>query len=161
MVAGTLSDTELLLAMLPVDRVTAARIDRMIRKYARDDSATFVKRRHRRSTLWAACYSQYRGRCGRSAHAELEKSWAQNSKGQIVPISIENALQSHIWEGRELWSGPGQHVPVNAKKVEERLGNGIKVMPPAALMMRKVCKRALPRQELLQTGDAPRPKTTV
>ena len=44
LVAGTLSDTELRLARLPVDRVTAARIDRVNREYARDDSTTLFKR---------------------------------------------------------------------------------------------------------------------
>jgi hypothetical protein len=45
-VAGTLSDTELRLATLPVDRVRAARIDRVNREYWRDDSNTLIKRRH-------------------------------------------------------------------------------------------------------------------
>jgi hypothetical protein len=43
-VAGTLSDTEARLAMLPVDRVTAARIDRVNRKYSRGDNTTLIKR---------------------------------------------------------------------------------------------------------------------
>jgi hypothetical protein len=43
----------------------------------------------------------------------------------------------------------------NAKKIEARLGSGIKVMPTAALMTRKVYKRAFLGNELLQKGDAP------
>ena len=46
LVAGTLSDTELRLATLPVDRVTAARIDRAKNEYSRGDSATLIKRHH-------------------------------------------------------------------------------------------------------------------
>ena len=45
LVAGTLSDTEMSLASLPLDRMTAARIDRVNREYWRDDSATLIKRR--------------------------------------------------------------------------------------------------------------------
>jgi hypothetical protein len=45
MVAGTLSDTELRLATLSLDRLTAARIHRLNREYWRDDSATLIKRR--------------------------------------------------------------------------------------------------------------------
>lgn len=45
-VAGTLSDTEARLAMLPVDRVTAARIDRVNREYSRGDNTTLIKRHH-------------------------------------------------------------------------------------------------------------------
>jgi hypothetical protein len=45
LVAGTLSDTELRLATLPVDRVTAARIDRVNREYSRGDSTKLIKRR--------------------------------------------------------------------------------------------------------------------
>jgi hypothetical protein len=43
----------------------------------------------------------------------------------------------------------------NARKTEERLGNGIKVMPTSARMVRKVYKRAFLGGELLQCGDAP------
>jgi hypothetical protein len=46
MAPGTLSDTELRLARLPVDRVTAARTDRVNREYWRDDSTTLIKRHH-------------------------------------------------------------------------------------------------------------------
>jgi hypothetical protein len=49
-----------------------------------------------------------------------------------------------------LWSYPGHH-----HKIEEQLGHGIKVMPTAAKMTRKVYKRAFLGNELLQTGDAP------
>jgi hypothetical protein len=45
-VAGALSDTELRLAALPVDRVTAARIDRVNRDYSRGDRTTLIKRHH-------------------------------------------------------------------------------------------------------------------
>jgi hypothetical protein len=45
-VAGTLSDTELHLNALPVDRVTAARINRLNREYSRRDSTTLIKRHH-------------------------------------------------------------------------------------------------------------------
>jgi hypothetical protein len=48
-----------------------------------------------------------------------------------------------------------QHMLAKARKVEERLGNGIKVMPPAARMTRKHYKRAFLGKELLQTADAP------
>jgi hypothetical protein len=44
--AGTLSDTELRLATLSVDRVMAARIDRLNREYSRGDSTTLIKRHH-------------------------------------------------------------------------------------------------------------------
>jgi hypothetical protein len=43
----------------------------------------------------------------------------------------------------------------NARQVEERLGNGIKVMPTAVRMTRKIYKRAFLGSELLQSGDAP------
>lgn len=43
----------------------------------------------------------------------------------------------------------------NARKIEERLGNGIRVMPTAARMSRKVYKRAFLGNEVLQCGDAP------
>jgi hypothetical protein len=46
LVAGALNDIELRLASLPLDRVTAARIDRVNREYWVDDSATLIKRRH-------------------------------------------------------------------------------------------------------------------
>ena len=42
----------------------------------------------------------------------------------------------------------------NAKKLEARLP-GVKVMPTAAKMHRKVYKRAFLGNELLQAGDAP------
>ena len=45
-IAGILSDTELRLASVSVDRVTAARIDRLNRGYARADSTTLIKRHH-------------------------------------------------------------------------------------------------------------------
>jgi hypothetical protein len=45
-VAGALSDTELRLATLSVDRVTAARIDRLNREYSRGDNTTLIKRHH-------------------------------------------------------------------------------------------------------------------
>jgi hypothetical protein len=48
-----------------------------------------------------------------------------------------------------------QHMLANAKKLEERLGQGIKTMPTAARMARKVYKRAFLGGELLQSGDAP------
>ncbi len=48
-----------------------------------------------------------------------------------------------------------QHMLRNARKLEARLGNGIKVMPTAARMTRKVYKRAFLGNELLQSGDAP------
>jgi hypothetical protein len=47
------------------------------------------------------------------------------------------------------------HMLRNAAQIEERLGNGIKVMPTAARMSRKVYKRAFLGSELLQSGDAP------
>jgi hypothetical protein len=43
----------------------------------------------------------------------------------------------------------------NARRLEEKMGNGIKVMPAAARMTRKVYKRAFLGSELLQSGDAP------
>ena len=46
LVAGTVSDTELRLATLPVDRATAARFDRLNREYWRDDNTTLIKRHH-------------------------------------------------------------------------------------------------------------------
>ena len=48
-----------------------------------------------------------------------------------------------------------QHMLANARKVEERLGNGIQVMPIAARMTREVYKRAFLGNELLQKGPAP------
>ena len=48
-----------------------------------------------------------------------------------------------------------QHMLANAQKIQERLGNGIQVMPPAAKMTRKVYKRAFLGNELLQKGPAP------
>jgi hypothetical protein len=45
-IAGTLSDTGLHLNALPVDRVTAARINRLNREYSRGDSTTLIKRHH-------------------------------------------------------------------------------------------------------------------
>jgi hypothetical protein len=42
----------------------------------------------------------------------------------------------------------------NAKRLVEKLP-GVKVMPTAARMTRKVCKRAFLGNELLQSGDAP------
>jgi hypothetical protein len=48
-----------------------------------------------------------------------------------------------------------QHMLRNARKLEERLGRGIKVMPTAARMTRKVYKRAFLGNELLQLGVAP------
>jgi hypothetical protein len=48
-----------------------------------------------------------------------------------------------------------QHMLSNAKKLEEKLGNGITVMPTAARLTRKVYKRAFLGSELLQAGDAP------
>jgi hypothetical protein len=47
------------------------------------------------------------------------------------------------------------HMLRNAAQIEERLGNGIKVMPTAARMSRKVYKRAFLGSKLLQSGDAP------
>jgi hypothetical protein len=46
------------------------------------------------------------------------------------------------------------HMLANAKKLEARLP-GVKVMPTAARMTRKVYKRAFLGNELLQSGDAP------
>jgi hypothetical protein len=46
------------------------------------------------------------------------------------------------------------HMLANAKKLEARLP-GVKVMPTAARMTRKVYKRAFLGNELLQKGDAP------
>jgi hypothetical protein len=48
-----------------------------------------------------------------------------------------------------------KHMASNARRLEERLGNGIKVMPTAARMTRKFYKRAFLGSELLQSGDAP------
>lgn len=48
-----------------------------------------------------------------------------------------------------------QHMAANAKKIEERLGGRIQVMPTAARMTRKIYKRAFLGNELLQSGDAP------
>jgi hypothetical protein len=45
-VAGTLGDPELRLATLSIDRVTAARIDRVNREYSRGDNTTLIKRHH-------------------------------------------------------------------------------------------------------------------
>jgi len=45
-VAGTLGDPELRLATLSIDRVTAARIDRVNREYSRGDRITSIKRHH-------------------------------------------------------------------------------------------------------------------
>jgi hypothetical protein len=45
-VAGALGDTKLRLATLSVDRVTAARIDRLNREYSCHDSTTLIKRHH-------------------------------------------------------------------------------------------------------------------
>jgi hypothetical protein len=42
----------------------------------------------------------------------------------------------------------------SAKKLDEKLPR-VKVMPTAARMTRKVCKRAFLGNELLQSGDAP------
>jgi hypothetical protein len=47
------------------------------------------------------------------------------------------------------------HMQANAQKIQDRLGNGIQVMPPAARMTRKVYKRAFLGNELLQKGPAP------
>jgi hypothetical protein len=46
------------------------------------------------------------------------------------------------------------HMLANAKKLEARLP-GVKVMPTAARMTRKVYERAFLGNELLQKGDAP------
>ena len=46
LVAGSLSDIELRLATLSIDRVAAARIDRANREYSRGNSTTLIKRRH-------------------------------------------------------------------------------------------------------------------
>ena len=48
-----------------------------------------------------------------------------------------------------------QHMLGNARKLEERLGHGVQVMPTAARMTRKVYKRAFLGNELLQSGVAP------
>jgi hypothetical protein len=48
-----------------------------------------------------------------------------------------------------------QHMAANAKKIEARLGGGIKVMPTAARMSCRVYKRSFLGNELLQAGDAP------
>jgi hypothetical protein len=46
------------------------------------------------------------------------------------------------------------HMKTNARRLEEKLP-GVKVMPTAARMSRKVYKRAFLGNELLQSGDAP------
>ena len=46
LVAGTLSDIELRVASMSVDRVTATRIDRMNRECAGEESTAVIKRRH-------------------------------------------------------------------------------------------------------------------
>jgi hypothetical protein len=44
LVAGFLTDPEFRLASLPIDKATAARVDRLNREYWQDDTATLIKR---------------------------------------------------------------------------------------------------------------------
>src|SRR6266853_2642396 len=92
------------------------------------------------------------------------------SQGELCPH--RGLHRKHEWEGfeREVFyviadeetqtklqvsEDAYQHMLRNARKLEARLGNGIKVMPTAARMTRKVYKRAFLGNELLQSGDAP------
>jgi hypothetical protein len=74
----------------------------------------------------------------------VEIQWVEREVFYLIDEETQQKLQIN----QEQYD----HMLSNAKRLEERMGGGIKIMPTAARMTRKVYKRAFLGNELLQTG---------
>ena len=85
-------------------------------------------------------------------HRSLHRKHAwEGFEREVFYVIADEETQTKLQVSEDAY----QHMLRNARKLEERLGNGIKVMPTAARMTRKVYKRAFLGNELLQSGVAP------
>lgn len=78
----------------------------------------------------------------------VEMQWFER---EVFYVIADEQTQTKLQISEEAY----KRMEANARVLEARLGGGIKVMPTAARMTRKVYKRSFIGNEVLQSGDAP------